>query len=203
MRVTRTTVWSIAVIVSASILAFAIVFQLAKRPDGKASSVATSSFVAASASDDRRPHFKAETRKQLGRFRVGRGKGQSRLVGISSATTDDGSECLIEEDVDGEASSCLDDGFFALRKAEVVVSTSGGPDRFDELYVAGVVAPGIRTARVVTTDGSEVATELSSARAFVYESPAEDLEARVYPTAVRLYGPSGRLVDTVAFPPAG
>jgi len=203
VRLTRTGIWSIAVVVSAAVLATAIAFRLTQRPDGTASHPASSSFVTATENGDVRPHFKAETRKQLGRFRVGRGTSASRLVGLSSATTEEDSECIIEDDVDGEASSCLDGGFFALRKAEVMVSTAGGPGQFDELYVAGIVAPGIRAARVVKTDGSEVATELNSERAFVYESPATDLEARVYPIALRLFGPSGKLVGTVAFPPAG
>jgi hypothetical protein len=195
--------WSIAVAVSAAVLATAIALRLTQRPDGTASHAATSSLVSATEKSDVRPHYKAETRKQLGRFRVGRGTSASRLVGLSSATTEEGLECLIEDDLDGEASSCLDGGFFALRKAEVIVSTAGGPDQFDELYVAGIVAPGVRAARVVQTDGSEVATELSPERAFIYESTAADLEAKVYPTAVRLFGPSGKLVGTVTFPPAG
>ena len=203
MRLTRTGVWPIAVVVSAVVLAVAIAFRLTHRPDGTASHAATSSFVTATEKGDMRPHFKAETRKQIGRFRVAHGTSASRVVGLSSAMTEDGSECLIEDDVDGEASSCLEGGFFALRKAEVMVSTAGGPDRFDELYLAGIVAPGVRTARVVKADGSEVDTELSSERAFVYESTAQDLEAKVYPTAVRLFGPSGKLLGTVTFSPAG
>jgi hypothetical protein len=183
--------------------AMAIAFRLTQPHDGTASDAATSSFVTATEKGDVRPHFKADTRKQLGRFRIGRGTSASRLVGLSSATTEEGSECLIEDDVDGEASSCLDGGFFALRRAEVIVSTAGGPGQFDELYVAGIVAPGIRAARVVKTDGSEVATELSSERTFVYESPAADLDAKVYPIALRLFGPGGKLVGTVTFPPAG
>ena len=194
---------SIAVAAAAVVFVLAIALQLAKRPATEASSAAAPSFAAVTTNDDRRPHFKAETRKELGRFRVGGGQNKGRLVGISSATTDEGSECLIEDDVDGEASSCLVDGFFATRKAEVVVSTAGGPDRFDELYVAGVVAPGVRAARVVKTDGREVATELSSERAFLYESPPADLEAKAYPTALRLFGQNGKVMGMVTFPPAG
>ena len=203
VRLTRTGMWSIAVAVSAAILATAVALRHAQRPDGTASHAAMASLVTAIETNDVRPHYKPETRKQLGRFRVGRGASASRLVGLSSATTEEGSECLIEDDVDGEASSCLDGGFFALRKAEVIVSTAGGPDQFDELYVAGIVAPGVRAARVVKADGSSIATELNAERAFVYESTEADLEAKIYPTAVRLYGPSGKLVEAVAFPPAG
>jgi hypothetical protein len=200
----RGPVWSIAVVVSAPVFVLAIAFHLTQRPDGPPSSAVTPpGFVAVTRTDERRPRFKAETRKQLGRFRVGHGTDASRLVGLSSVTTEDGSECLVEDDLDGESSSCLDGGFFALRKAEVLVSTAGGPDRFDELYVAGIVAPGVRAARVVKADGSEVVAELSPERAFVYESTAADLEARVYPTAVRLFGPNGKLVGSVTFPPAG
>jgi hypothetical protein len=196
-------VWSIPVIVSAAVFALAIAFQLAQSPDGSTSSVVTPGFAAVTGPGEGRPRFKVGTRKPLGRFRVGHGMNASRLVGLSSVTTEDGSECLVEDDVDGESSSCLDGGFFALRKAEILVSTAGGPDRFDELYVAGVVAPVVRAARVVKADGSEVATELSSEGAFLNESTPADLEAKVYPTAVRLFGPSGRLVGTVTFPPAG
>jgi len=203
VRLIRGSVWPIPVLVSAAVFVLAVAFQFTQAPDEPASSAVSPGLVAMTPPGEGRPHLEAGTRKQLGRFRVGHGKNASRLVGLSSAMTEEGSECLVEDDVDGESSSCLDGGFFALRKAEVVVSTAGGPDQFDELYVAGIVAPGVRAARVVKTDGSEVATELSSERAFIYESTAADLEAKVYPTAVRLFGANGKLVGTVTFPPGG
>jgi hypothetical protein len=142
--------------------------------------------------------LKAETERQLGVFDLGKG----RRIRISAADTVDGSACLIEEDDDGAGSSCLDGGFFALRKVEFLVSSQGGPEQFTALHVAGVAAPSIRAASLVKTDGTAVQLELNSERAFVYESPSSELEARIYPTALRLYGSNRKLTETVTFPPA-
>ncbi len=145
------------------------------------------------------PKLKVETKRQLGLFGLSKG----RKLSISTADTVDGKACLIEEDEDGAGSSCLDGGFFALRKVEFLVSSQGGPEQFTALHVAGVVAPSIRAASLVKTDGTAVQLRLNSERAFVYESPSSELEARIHPTALRLYGANRKLAETVTFPPAG
>jgi hypothetical protein len=166
---------------------------------GSASSPEASFVSATKAADMTRPRFKPETRNDLGRFDLSMGG----RVSVSTAQSVDGKECLIEDDDQGESSSCFDDGLFSTRKAELVVSSMGGPEQFDEVHVTGVVAAGIRSARLVKTDGTGDELDLNARRAFLYQSSASDLEARIYPTAVRLYGPNGKLVETVDFPAAG
>ena len=124
-------------------------------------------------------------------------------MSVSAAETLDGKGCLVEGDDQGETSSCLEGGLFSSRKAELIVSSMGGPERFDELHLTGVVAPDIRLARLVKTDGTDTELQLNAHRAFVYQSPAGDLASKVYPSALRLFGPSGKLVETVDFPAAG
>lgn len=145
------------------------------------------------------PTLKEETREQVGAFDLSKGHN----IRLSTAETVDGMACLIEEDEGVTGSSCLEKGFFTLRKAELLVSSQGGPERFDELHATGIVAPGIRAAVLVKTDGSAVELRLNPHGAFAFESTEVDLEARIYPTGLRLYGPSRKLVETVTFPPAG
>ena len=145
------------------------------------------------------PKLKVETKRQLGVFDLSEG----RKIRISIADTIDGMACLIEEDENGAGSTCVDSGFFALRKVEFLVSSQGGPEQFTALHVAGVAAPSIRAASLVKTDGTTVQLTLNSERAFVYESPGSELEAGIYPTALRLYGGNRKLAETVTFPPAG
>jgi hypothetical protein len=56
---------------------------------------------------------------------------------------------------------------------------------------------------VVKAGGATVALRLNAANAFLFESSKSDLEARVYPVGLRLFGPNLRLVETVTFPAAG
>ena len=143
--------------------------------------------------------LKEDTRRHVGVFDLAQG----RKVRLSTADTVDGMACLIEQDEGAVGSSCLENGFFAQRKVELLVGSQGGPDRVPELHVVGIVAPGIRSAVLVKTDGSVVELRLNRDGAFLFESPDADLEARIYPTKLRLYGPSGKLAGTVTFPPAG
>lgn len=143
--------------------------------------------------------LRPETRRARGDF----GLLSGRRVRISTAETVDGKVCVIEDDEGGEAGSCLEGGLFALRKVEFLVSSQGGPERFTELHVAGIAAPGVRGISVVKTDGESVRLAVNFDRAFVYESSPSDLAAGVYPTALRLLGPNGTLVEEVTFPPAG
>jgi hypothetical protein len=186
----------ILVVASAVVLAAALAFAVANG-HGSSSPRATS-VVAANSTAERKPHFKPETRKELGVFRVGQGR-----VSLSTADAVGGGVCLVEGDGDGETGSCLDDGLFATRKAELIVSSEGRPGYVDELHVSGVVAPGVRAARLVKSDGTLVELRLNSSGAFMYESSAGDLAAEVYPTAVQMFGPNGKLVGTVDFPAAG
>jgi hypothetical protein len=144
--------------------------------------------------------LKAGSKKSLGDVRLSDG----RRVRLFSADTDDSKSCFIDDDPEaGSGAGCLEGGLFQVRKAAFSVNARGGPDRFEELYVLGVAAPSIRSVAVVKADGHSVALELNAAHTFVFESPTADLEARVYPVGLRLLGPSGRLVETVTFPPAG
>jgi hypothetical protein len=200
MRLTATGRWRV-IAISLCVAALAIAALIARGNRSDTAPPSATSFVAASpaAEGNAMPRFKPETRNDLGRFALGRG----RQVKVSSAETTDGQECLIEDDGSGEASSCLEHGLFATRKAELVVGSMGGPEHFDELHVTGIVAPGIRSARLVKTDGTEADLELNADRAFVYDSSTIDLREQVYPTALRLFASDGRLVATVHFPAAG
>lgn len=198
MRLTAIGPWrTIAVVVSAA--AFLVAALLAPGKHSTASSSRATSFVAATEGQDGKPHFRPEARTDLGRFRLARG----HQVSVSTAETLDGKGCLVEGDDQGETSSCLEGGLFSSRKAELIVSSMGGPERFDELHLTGVVAPDIRSVRLVKTDGTDTDLQLNAHRAFVYQSSAGDLASKVYPSALRLFGPSGKLVETVDFPAAG
>ena len=141
--------------------------------------------------------LKPGSERRLGVFKLGHG----RDLSLSTADTTDGKSCLIESgEADADSSVCLEDGLFTLRKVAFSVDSQGGPQRFSELHVPGVVASGIRSAEILKTDGSSASLDLSSEGAFVYESPESDLEQAIYPNGFRLYGPSGRLAETVHFP---
>jgi hypothetical protein len=140
------------------------------------------------------------TTRTLGEFELGGG----RRVRLMTADTLDGKSCLFDDDsISGIGATCLERGLFTRRRVAFLVSFEGGPERFSELHVAGVAAPSIRGVSLLKTDGTVVELRLNAGRAFLFESPAADLEARTYPTALRLYGASGKLVETVTFPPAG
>jgi hypothetical protein len=144
--------------------------------------------------------MKAGTKKKLGEFELADG----RRLGLYSADTTDSKSCLIDDDAKGGPSAgCLDDGLFHARKVAFSVNSQGGPQRFDELYVVGVVDPSVRGASLVKTNGSAVSLDLNAERAFLFESPDADLGAAIYPTELRLFGQSGKLVERVSFPPAG
>lgn len=160
---------------------------------------ASSASVSRAAEGEGGPPLKAETRRAVGAFDLAGG----RRIHLSTADTSDGTVCLIEEEDGAESSTCLEGGLFAMRRAELLVGSQGGPERFSELHVTGIAAPGVRGVALVKTDGGVVRLDLSANRAFVFESPDADLTARIYPTALRLYGPNGRLVETVSFPPGG
>jgi hypothetical protein len=144
--------------------------------------------------------LKPGSKKALGGFTLASG----RRVQLYTADTEDAKSCLVEDDPEaGAGAGCLEGGLFRERQVAFSVDTQGGPDRFDELYVTGVVASNIRSAELTKSDGTAVRIDLAESRAFVYESPSADLESRVYPDGFRLFGPNGKLVETVSFPAAG
>lgn len=200
MRLRRGDLWRLITLGCATVgLAAVAVLVMA---DGSGSPSSAPRSVAVSSADrpqSGRPRLRAETKRLVGSFELRQG----RTIRVSTADTVDGRECLVEEDSVGEASSCLDGGLFSSRRAALVVSSMGGPERFDELHVTGVVAPGIRVVWLVKTDGATVELPLNAQRAFTYESPPTDLESGVYPTALRLLGRGGKLVEVVGFPSAG
>jgi hypothetical protein len=103
----------------------------------------------------------------------------------------------------GSGATCVDGDLFATRKVAFSVASEGGPDDVTELYVSGVVAPPVRAASVVLTDGSAVPLALTEERGFLRESTASELQAHVYPAALRLYGANGKLLQTISFPAQG
>lgn len=148
---------------------------------------------------ERSAKTKPETKRPLGRFEL-----DGRMLELFTAETGDGRACLIDHDPRfGASAGCLEGALFRQRKVEFSVRFDGGPDRFGELYVSGVVASSIRSAELTKSDGTVVPLELATSRAFVYESPRADLESAVYPNGFRLFGPRGKLVETVTFPPPG
>lgn len=151
------------------------------------------------ASPERALELKEGTRRRLGSFTLRSG----RVVGVLTAETVDGRDCLLTADDTGEGSSCLEGGLFALRNVEFLVASEGGPDRFRELRVAGIVAPGIRSLELVRTDGSMLEIRPGPGGAFLFESSASELERSIYPAGFRVFGPGGRLVETVRFPVTG
>jgi hypothetical protein len=144
-----------------------------------------------------RPQFKQGTRRLVGLFKVAKG----RTIRVSTGETTDGQGCLIEEEEGaGLASSCLEGGLFSTRRAELMISSMGGPERFSELRVVGVVAPSVGGAFLDKSDGTSVALALNDQRAFVYESSAAELESGVVPSGLRLTGRNGRVIETVDLP---
>jgi hypothetical protein len=200
MRVTRCDRWRLLILVcigASLITAAALAFA-----DGSGvQSDVSRGMVAASAEAQQSAgaKLKAGSKRLVGSFELRKGQ----AVRVSTVDTVDGAGCLIEEDGEGESSSCLEGGLFTSRRAELVVSSIGGPERFDELHLTGVAAPDVRTVQLVKTDGAVVDLPLTPQRGFVFESPVGDLDADVYPTALRLLGANGRLIETVAFPAAG
>lgn len=149
---------------------------------------------------ERAMKIKKGSKRPLGGF----GLSDGSSLELSTAETTDGQECLIEEHSrSGASAGCLEGGLFRSRRVELSVSTDGGPGLFSELYVSGIVAPGVRSASLELTDGTRVPLQLTAARTFLHESGQAALDARVYPTKVHLFGPNGKLVETVSFPPAG
>lgn len=200
----------VPIVVVASVVA-GLTVALATRGDGKESARRTlSDRVAASrvATHEKTATERFESsidakpgsRRPLGEFTLAPG----RSLHLYSVETKTGKSCLVDEDSRvGQSAGCLEDGLFGQRRAAFSLNTDGGPDRFDELYLVGVAAPGIRGVDVVETDGSHHSLELTSERAFLFQSSPSDLAAGVYPKALRLYSAAGRLVETITFPPLG
>jgi hypothetical protein len=144
--------------------------------------------------------MKRGSKTAIGAFALASG----RRIELFTAETEDAHSCLIEHDTEaGAGAGCLEGGLFAARKVAFSVNTDGGPERFDELYVVGVVAPSIRSAALVLTDGREVPLRLAGEGSFLFEGSRSDLAEGTYPHQFRLFGPNGKLVETVSFPPAG
>lgn len=149
---------------------------------------------------ERAMKIKAGTKHALGQFKLHDGS----TLELSTAETADSQVCLIEEHSrSGASAGCLEGGLFRIRKVEFSVSTDGGPDTFTELYVAGVVAPGIGSAALELTDGTLLPLQLTAQRTFIFESSKSALEAHVYPTAFHLFRVNGKLAERLSFPPAG
>lgn len=143
---------------------------------------------------------KPGSRKALGGVRLADG----RRIDLYTVETEDAKSCLVEDDPEaGAGGGCLEGGLFQERRVAFSVNTQGGPERFDELYVSGLVAPRIRSADLTLSDGSARPLELSKTGAFVYESTDVELASRILPVGIRLFGPNGTLVEAVSFPPAG
>jgi hypothetical protein len=144
-----------------------------------------------------RPELERGTKRLLGTFKTAKG----HTIRISTARTTDGQGCLIEEGEDaGFASSCLEGGLFATRRAELMISSMGGPERFSEIRVVGVVASNVGAAFLDKSDGTSAALALNDHRAFSFESPAAELESGVAPSGLRLIGRNGRLIETIDIP---
>jgi hypothetical protein len=149
---------------------------------------------------ERSAKIRPGTKRSLGTLALSGG----RRVELLLAETEDGRACLIEASADGGASAgCLEGGLFRHRRVEFSVAFDGGPDTFDELYVTGVVAPNVKTAQLVMTNGDVTELALTDERAFAFESPRSALRRDVFPTAFRLYGASGKLIDVETFAPPG
>lgn len=149
---------------------------------------------------ERKIKMQGESKDTVGAFELTTGE----TVHLHTARTDDGQSCLIDEGtLAGASATCVENGLFGIRKVAFFVNSNGGPERFSTLYVGGVAAPSIRSVAVVKTDGSTVREEVNANGAFLIESSGSELERGVYPTALRLFGPSGNVAEVVDFPPAG
>ncbi len=142
--------------------------------------------------------LKRGTKKAVGEFELSAGD----TVRLHTADTEDGQSCLIDEGPDAAAgASCLENGLFALRNVEFFVNSEGHPDRLEQLYVGGVVAPNIRSISVRKTDGSTTPLRPTQERAFLYESAVTELQGDVLPSELRLFGASGKLIEVQRIPP--
>ena len=191
-----------AVAVTFAVIGYASRADMVGRQDSDPASYAYAEV--SSGSDNQRSEramkLKEGTKRKLGRLRMSDGAD----LDLFTATTVDGQECLIEEHSrSGVGAGCVEGGLFRRSKVEFSVNTDGGPDRFSSLYVAGLVAPSVGSASLVLTDGTLVRLALTTERTFLYESAQDALGRRTYPTGFRLFGPNGKLVESVTFPPAG
>jgi hypothetical protein len=129
------------------------------------------------------------------------GLSSGRTVRIHLATTDDGKSCLIDESSEiGAGATCVEGGLFDERPVVFSVDSQGGPERFRELYIPGVAAPGIATVVVAKTDGSSVKLRVAGTGAFLFRSTPGELARDVLPADVRLYSADATLVETVTIP---
>lgn len=164
---------------------------------GKSGGTASGTLVAAT--PDRGGGIDPDTRTDLGTFRLPNG----RTLDLFTGRTVDGRTCVVDEDATGASGgACVQGDLFDGRRIVFSVGSEGAPDQLSELHVSGIVAPSVRSAELVTTDGSGISLDLTPKRAFLWESPTEQLRAHVYPTAIRLYGANRRLLETVSFPSA-
>lgn len=143
--------------------------------------------------------------------RIGAKPGSSRRIGefvlsggralrLYAVEGEKGALCLIDEIEEfGLGSTCVEPGF-RTRRAAFSINSNGGPGRFGEMHLVGVAAPGIASMEIVLSDGSVAPVALNSQQAFVHESTAPELERDALPAALRLFGSSGRLVDTITIP---
>jgi hypothetical protein len=150
---------------------------------------------------ERELNLKPETHDARGVFPLRRGKS----LQLATAETTDGHWCLIDvEEPSGAAgSSCYKGAPFAHSKVVFSMNMDGGPETFAELYLLGVALPGVRAVMLERTDGTTVETDPNADGAFLFESTAAELESRIYPTALHVYGPSGKLIETVDIPAVG
>lgn len=147
---------------------------------------------------DSRLQVKPETKKAVGEFALRGG----RTLRLHTAATRDGLWCLIdvEEPSGGASSSCHPGTPFSGSKAIWVINMDGGPRRFADLYLLGVAAPAITVVALTKTDGTTVDAEPNADGVFFFESSPTELERDALPSALRLYGRNGKLVETITIP---
>jgi hypothetical protein len=150
---------------------------------------------------ERELHVKPGSKRHVGEFALRQGKS----LMLTTAATTDGHWCLIDvvEPSGGAGSTCHEGAAFGRSKVVFSINMDGGPDRFAELYLLGVAAPDVHAIVLAHTDGTTVVTEPTAEGGFAFESTAADLEARIYPTTLRLYGQGRQLVETVDLPAIG
>lgn len=136
------------------------------------------------------------TRRELGRFEL-RGGRSARLWTADAVA---GTSCLLEDDSSSASSMCLEGGLFKHHRVAFFVRSEGGPDRFSELHLSGVVAPEVARATVRKSDGTVADLDLGAAGAFVYESTTAELEIDALPAALSLYRRNGTLIETIGIP---
>ncbi len=137
------------------------------------------------------------SRRSIGAFALS----GARTLRSYVAVTNDGKSCLISDDSHaGAGATCVDGGLFDERPVLFSVDSQGGPERFQELYLSGIAAPGIAGVVVTKTDGTSAKLRIGSTGAFLFRSSPADLARDVLPTGMRLNAPDGTLVEVVDIP---